>query len=357
MSADSHVSVLLAESVAALAIQPAGIYVDATFGRGGHSRAILAALGPTGRLIALDRDPAAIAAGTSIRDPRFTLAHAAFSDFDAVLERQGIGQVDGVLLDIGVSSPQLNTPERGMSFRFDAPLDMRMDTTQGETAAEFLARASQSELERVIRDYGEERFAHAIAKALVAARGEHGISRTGELATLVAQVVRTREPGQHPATRTFQALRIHVNRELEELSLALPRAVERLAPGGRLAVICFHSLEDRIVKRFMRDAAHPPQPPKGVPVRAVDLPQPVMNLVGKAMFPAAAEIAANPRCRSAVLRVAQKVGNPSDPVPANGGDRPAAGPSQGMASQKHGAAKRRTTVTPAHGRGPGGGSH
>ena len=307
MSAETHVSVLLAESVAALAIRPAGIYVDATFGRGGHSRAILAALGPQGRLIALDRDPAAIAAGASISDPRFTLTHAAFSEFDAVLDTLGVGPVDGILLDIGVSSPQLNTPERGMSFRFDAPLDMRMDTTQGETAAEFLARASQPELERVIRDYGEERFAHAIAKALVAARSEHGISRTGQLATLVAQVVRTREPGQHPATRTFQALRIHVNRELEELSLVLPRALERLAPGGRLAVICFHSLEDRIVKRFMRDAAHPPQPPKGVPVRAVDLPQPVMTLVGKAMFPSDVELAANPRCRSAVLRVAQKV--------------------------------------------------
>lgn len=308
MTANTHLSVLLAEAVAALAIKPAGIYVDATFGRGGHSRAILAALGPAGRLIALDRDPAAIAAGTSLADPRMTLVHAAFSDLDAVLDRLGVGLVDGVLLDIGVSSPQLNTPERGMSFRFDAPLDMRMDTTQGETAAEFLARASQSELEKVIRDYGEERFAHAIAKALVAARGEHGISRTGELATLVAQVVRTREPGHHPATRTFQALRIHINRELEELSLTLPRAVERLAQGGRLAVICFHSLEDRIVKRFMRDAAHPPQPPRGVPVRAVDLPPPVLTLVGKAMFPSEAEVAANPRCRSAVLRVAQKPG-------------------------------------------------
>ena len=307
MTANTHVSVLLAEAVAALAIRSGGVYVDATFGRGGHSRAILELLAADGRLIALDRDPAAIAAGAALVDPRFTLAHAAFSEFDAVLDRCGVGQVDGVLLDIGVSSPQLNTPERGMSFRFDAPLDMRMDTTQGETAAEFLARASQSEIERVVRDYGEERFAHAIAKALVAARGEHGISRTGELATLVAQVVRTREPGQHPATRTFQALRIHVNRELEELSLALPRAVARLAPGGRLAVICFHSLEDRIVKRFLRDAAQPLQPPKGVPVRAVDLPQPVLMLVGKAIFPSAAEIAANPRSRSAVLRVAQKV--------------------------------------------------
>ncbi|MCF8199448.1 MAG: 16S rRNA (cytosine(1402)-N(4))-methyltransferase RsmH [Sulfuritalea sp.] len=312
MSGDTHVSVLLAEAVAALAVNPDGIYVDATFGRGGHSRAILDALGSSpgakGRLIALDRDPAAIAAGASISNPRFTLVHAAFSEFDTVLDRLGVEQVDGVLLDIGVSSPQLNTPERGMSFRFDAPLDMRMDTTQGETAAEFLARASQSEIERVIKDYGEERFAHAIAKALVAARGEQCISRTGQLAALVAKAVRTREPGQHPATRSFQALRIHVNRELEELSLTLPRAANRLAPGGRLAVICFHSLEDRIAKRFMRDAANPPQPPKGLPVRAVDLPQPVLRLVGKAKFPSAEEIAANPRCRSAVLRVAEKIG-------------------------------------------------
>ena len=317
MTANIHVSVLLAESLAALAIRPAGTYVDATFGRGGHSRAILAALEPAGRLVALDRDPAAIAAGATIADPRFTLVHAAFSAFDAVLDRLGVAQVDGVLLDLGVSSPQLNTPERGMSFRFDAPLDMRMDTTQGETAAEFLARASQSEIERVVRDYGEERFAHAIAKALVAARGEHGISGTGQLAALVAQTVRTREPGQHPATRTFQALRIHVNRELEELSLVLPRALERLAPGGRMAVISFHSLEDRIVKRFLRDAAQPPQPPKGVPLRAVELPQPVARLVGKAIFPSDAEVAANPRCRSAVLRIAQKL----EPVlgPTSGG--------------------------------------
>ena len=306
MNADLHVSVLLTEAVAALAIRPHGIYVDATFGRGGHSRAILAALGPSGRLIALDRDPAAIAAGAAFTDPRLTLVHAAFSEFDAVLDRLGVARVNGVLLDLGVSSPQLNTPERGMSFRFDAPLDMRMDTTQGETAAEFLARASQSEIERVIRDHGEERFAHAIAKALVAARGEHGISSTGQLATLVAQVVRTREPGQHPATRSFQALRIHVNRELEELSLVLPRAAQRLAPNGRLAVISFHSLEDRIVKRFLRDAANPPQPPRKLPVRAADLPPPTLRRVGKPIFPSAAEVAANPRSRSAVLRVAEK---------------------------------------------------
>ncbi|MCF8177745.1 MAG: 16S rRNA (cytosine(1402)-N(4))-methyltransferase RsmH [Sulfuritalea sp.] len=345
MNAGSHVSVLLAEAVAALAINPAGIYVDATFGRGGHSRAILDLLGPGGRLIALDRDPVAIAAGASISDPRFTLVHAAFSEIDTVLDQLGLAQVDGVLLDIGVSSPQLNTPERGMSFRFDAPLDMRMDTTQGETAAEFLARASQSEIERVIKDYGEERFAHAIAKALVAARSEHSISRTGQLATLVAKVVRTREPGQHPATRSFQALRIHVNRELEELSLALPKAVDRLGPGGRLVVICFHSLEDRIAKRFMRDAAHPPQPPKGVPVRAVDLPQPLLKLVGKAMFPSAAEIAANPRCRSAVLRVAEKINPVSKPtkLKRESPENSQGGGSQGLVAKPMGVGSSRNT--------------
>lgn len=303
----THLPVLLAEAVAALAIRPDGIYVDGTFGRGGHSRAILAQLGPTGRLIALDRDPQAIAAGASIQDPRFTLVHAAFSQLDTVLNAQGITQVDGILLDVGVSSPQLDDASRGMSFRFDAPLDMRMDTTQGETAADFLARAEQSEIEEVIREYGEERFAHALAKALVIARQQQRISCTGQLATLVASVVRTREPGQHPATRTFQALRIYVNRELEELSLTLPQALCRLRPSGKLAVISFHSLEDRIVKHFMRDAAHPPQPPKGVPVRAADLPQPVARLVGKQMRASDAEIATNPRARSAVLRVMEKI--------------------------------------------------
>lgn len=298
---------MLAEAVAALAIKPDGVYVDATFGRGGHSRAILDALNPAGRLIALDRDPTAIAAGSLIEDSRFTLVHAAFSRLDEVLTAQGVKQVDGILLDVGVSSPQLDDPSRGMSFRFDAPLDMRMDTTQGETAADWLARAEQREIEEVIRDYGEERFAHALAKALVTARSEQRISSTGQLAALVAAVVRTREPGQHPATRTFQALRIHINRELEELSLTLPRALQRLKPAGRLAVICFHSLEDRIVKRFLRDAARPPEPPKGLPVRAADLPTPVMRLVGKPIRAGAAEVSANPRARSAVLRVAEKI--------------------------------------------------
>ncbi len=309
MNTPTHVSVLLAEAVAALAVHPDGIYVDATFGRGGHSRAILAQLGPQGRLIALDRDPVAIAAGQELvqADPRLTLVHAPFSDLERVLDELALAHVNGVLMDIGVSSPQLDTPERGMSFRFDAPLDMRMDTTQGETAADFLATASQSEIGRVIKDYGEERFAHAIATAIVTARLERRISTTGELAALVAQVVRTREPGQHPATRSFQALRIHVNRELEELSLTLPAALRRLATGGRLAVISFHSLEDRIVKRALREAASPPQPPKGVPIRASDLPSALVKLVGKPVFPSDEEIKRNPRARSAVLRVAEKL--------------------------------------------------
>ncbi len=302
-----HKPVLLVEALAALAVKPDGLYVDGTFGRGGHSRAILEKLGSTGRLIALDRDPQAIAAGAQITDTRFTLVHAAFSQMDVVLDAQGITQVDGILLDVGVSSPQLDDASRGMSFRFDAPLDMRMDTTQGETAADFLARAEQSEIEEVIREYGEERFAHALAKALVIARQQQRISSTGQLATLVAQVVRTREPGQHPATRTFQALRIYVNRELEELSLTLPQALHRLRPNGRLAVISFHSLEDRIVKHFMRDAAYPPQPPKNMPIRAADLPQPVARLVGKQIRAGDAEITANPRARSAVLRVMEKI--------------------------------------------------
>jgi 16S rRNA (cytosine1402-N4)-methyltransferase len=306
VSAAAHVSVLLREAVEALAIKPAGVYVDATFGRGGHSREILARLGPTGRLVALDRDPAAVAAGAALADPRFTLRHASFGRLAAVLDGVGVAQVDGVLLDIGVSSPQLDTPERGMSFRFDAPLDMRMDTSQGETAADFLARAEQREIEKVIRDYGEERFAHAIAKAVVAARLEYRISGTGQFAALVEKAVRTREPGQHPATRSFQALRIHVNRELEELSLVLPQCVARLAAGGRLVVISFHSLEDRIVKRFMRDASQPPSLPSRLPVRAAELPPPLLRRLGKPVYPGPAEIAANPRARSAVMRVAER---------------------------------------------------
>ena len=302
----SHITVLLNEAVEALAIKPAGIYVDGTFGRGGHSRAVLAQLGPEGRLIAFDRDPVAIAAGSRIEDPRFELVHAPFSAFAEALAERGVDKVDGVLLDLGVSSPQLDEAERGMSFRFDAPLDMRMDTTRGLTAAEWLAEAPVADITRVLREYGEERFAYEIAKAIAAARTGGHVATTGQLAALVEKTVRTREPGQHPATRTFQALRICVNQELEELSLVLPQVVAALAAGGRLVVISFHSLEDRIVKRFMRDASRPPQLPARLPVRAADLPKPKLALVGKPVWPSDDEVAANPRSRSAVMRIAER---------------------------------------------------
>lgn len=301
-----HITVLLDEAVTALAVKPEGVYVDATFGRGGHSRKILAALGEQGRLIAFDRDPRAIEAGRALGDPRLTLVHEPFSAFAGELDRLDVGTVDGVLMDLGVSSPQLDDPSRGMSFRFDAPLDMRMDPTRGESAAQWLARASVAEMSNVLREYGEERFAHAIAKALDAARQRSDVTTTGQLAEIVAATVRTREPGQHPATRTFQALRICVNRELEELSLTLPQAVTRLRFGGRLVVIAFHSLEDRIVKRFMRDHAKPPALPRGLPVREVDRPQPLLRLIGTAVRPSTAEVATNPRSRSATMRVAER---------------------------------------------------
>ncbi len=303
-----HTSVLLKEAVDALGIVADGVYVDGTFGRGGHSRAILARLGPAGRLIAFDRDPLAIAAGEAINDARFTLVHQPFSLIAETLDRLGVPWVDGVLLDIGVSSPQLDDAARGMSFRFDAPLDMRMDTSRGLTAADWLATAELGRITEVIRDYGEERFAHAIAKALVAAREGQPVATTRQLAEIVEKAVRTREPGQHPATRTFQALRIFINQELEELSLVLPHCVDRLKPGGRLVVISFHSLEDRIVKRFMRDASRPPRLPSRLPLRASEIPAPEMRLLGKAVRPSPDEVAVNSRARSAVMRVAERMG-------------------------------------------------
>ena len=301
----AHRAVLLAEAVEALRIRPDGVYADATFGRGGHATAILARLGPRGRLIALDRDPEAVRAAGSIRDPRFSIRHARFSELAQVLEACSAGPLDGALFDLGVSSPQLEHPERGFSFRTDAPLDMRMDPTRGESAAGWLARATEGELRGVIKEYGEERFAGPIAKAIVAARARGGLRTTGELAGVVAAAVRTRERGQDPATRTFQALRIHLNQELEELSLALPQARDALAPGGRLVVISFHSLEDRIVKRFLRDEARP-QLPERLPVKATEMPQPRLTLVGRPVRPAAAEVDANPRARSAIMRVAER---------------------------------------------------
>ena len=301
-----HLTVLLREAVEALAIKPAGVYVDATFGRGGHSRAILEQLGPNGRLLALDRDPRAIAAAESIGDPRLNVVHRPFAELGEAVREAGFGSVDGVLMDIGVSSPQLDEGERGFSFRFDAPLDMRMDTTQGETAAEWLARADLRDITQVVRDYGEERFAFQIAKKIVAARSERSVATTGQLAALVREAVRTREPGQDPATRTFQALRIHINQELEQLALALPQARDMLNPEGRLVVISFHSLEDRIVKRFMRDEAVPDSLPKNLPLKASQLPQPKLRIIGKPVKASDAEVAVNPRARSAVMRVAEK---------------------------------------------------
>jgi len=310
-AAPSHVPVLAREAVDALDIADGdrahGIYVDVTFGRGGHARLILAALAPDGRLIALDRDADAMAAGRASTDRRLALVHARFGELRRVVAERGAESVDGVLVDLGVSSPQLDEPERGFSFRSDGPLDMRMDRSSGRTAAEWLAVAKEEEIREVLERYGEERFAQQIAKAIVAARAGRPLLRTRQLADIVGKAVRTREPGKDPATRTFQALRIFLNQELEELSLMLPQALEVLRPGGRLAVISFHSLEDRIVKRFLQGHARADSLPEKLPVRAVDLPQPRLRLIGRAVRASSAESAANPRARSATLRVAEKL--------------------------------------------------
>jgi len=310
VSVGSHSPVLLEAAVDSLQVRQDGIYVDCTFGRGGHSREILARLGRRGRLIALDRDPAAIAAHGGIDDERLQLAHARFSCLREVLHADGVTQVDGILLDLGVSSPQLDDAQRGFSFRFDAPLDMRMDPSRGATAAQWLAEADERELREVIRNYGEERFAKQIAGSIVAARARGPVATTRELAGIVAKVVRKGAARQDPATRTFQALRIHVNQELEELTRVLPQCVAALAPAGRLVAISFHSLEDRIVKRFLREHSQPLQLPKRLPLRAAELPVPPLKLIGRARRPTADEVAANPRARSAVMRVAERRGTP-----------------------------------------------
>ena len=308
MSDGSHRAVLLEEAVDGLNVREDGTYVDCTFGRGGHSRRILAGLGERGRLIALDRDPEAIEAGGEIDDRRFTIVHGRFGELAVHLARIGISAAHGVLLDLGVSSPQLEDAARGFSFRHDAPLDMRMDPGRGESAAQWLATASEASIGEVIKEYGEERFAKQIAAAIVAARARGPVCTTRQLAALVAEAVPTREPRQDPATRTFQALRIHVNQELAELSLALPQCVDLLVPGGRLVVISFHSLEDRIVKRFFREHARGERLPDRLPVRAHELKPPRLRLIGRARRPSDAEVGANPRARSAVMRVAEKTG-------------------------------------------------
>ncbi|CAJ2883725.1 S-adenosyl-methyltransferase MraW [Burkholderia pseudomallei] len=305
-----HRTVLLDEAVDVLVTRPDGVYVDGTFGRGGHSRAVLARLGYAGRLIAFDKDPRAIETAESIEDARFEIVHDSFAAMKGALDARGIGRVSGVLLDLGVSSPQVDDPARGFSFRANGPLDMRMDPTRGESAAEWLARASVQELTEVIRDYGEERFAFQIAKAIVARRAESDrlgpLDSTGELAQIVGHVVKTREKGKDPATRTFQAIRIHVNQELADLQVVLEAALSLLEQGGRLVVISFHSLEDRIVKRFLQAHASAPAVDRRLPIRAADLPSPPLKLLGR-MFPNDAEVAANPRARSAVMRIAERV--------------------------------------------------
>jgi 16S rRNA (cytosine1402-N4)-methyltransferase len=306
---DLHEPVLLEEVLAGLAVQADGRYCDATFGRGGHTAAILGALGPDGRLIAIDRDPAAIEYGRQRfgAEPRLTLIRGSFGRLEQLVRAAGVDDgLQGVLLDLGVSSPQLDEAARGFSFMQDGPLDMRMDNESGQSAAGWLARASEREISDVLHSLGEERFARRIARAIVEARRAAPIERTAQLAAIIAGAVPTREPGKHPATRSFQAIRIHVNRELEALEAALPQAVRLLAPGGRLCVISFHSLEDRIVKRFIRREA------QGDPVYA-GLPEvppharPTLRKAGAAVTAGEAELARNPRARSAVLRVAERL--------------------------------------------------
>ena len=315
----AHEPVLLDEAVSALAIRADGTYVDATFGRGGHARALLAALGPRGRLVGVDRDPAAADVAAAIGDPRFAFRRAWFSELPDVFDELAIAHLDGALFDLGVSSPQLDDPQRGFSYRADGPLDMRMDPSRGESAAAFIARASVGELSRILRDYGEERFAQSIARAVAAAREIRPIATTRELASVVAQAIGARTRGdwrQDPAARTFQAVRIAVNREMQELSFALPFVTTRLATGGRLAVISFHSLEDRIVKRFFAFASRPyggDARLARMPIREAALPGTPLRAVGRAIKPTATETAHNPRARSAVLRVAERT---ADPLPA-----------------------------------------
>jgi 16S rRNA (cytosine1402-N4)-methyltransferase len=303
-----HVPVLLDEVLRYLAIRADGLYVDATFGRGGHARAILAQLGADGRLLALDRDPEAVAAGMALQvaDPRFSIRQSGFSRLHDVLDEHGsLGRVHGILLDIGVSSPQLDDPVRGFSFRADGPLDMRMDPGSGQSAADWINAASEQEIATVLWRYGEERASRRIAQAICTARSTAPVLRTGQLAGIIAGVVRS-EPGRHAATRSFQAIRIFINNELDELETALRAAVDALAVGGRLCVISFHSLEDRIVKRFMRDHSRVDPALRDVPVVPASA-QPVLKLPSRAVTAGEAELQRNPRARSAVLRTAEKL--------------------------------------------------
>jgi 16S rRNA (cytosine1402-N4)-methyltransferase len=304
-----HTTVLLDEAVNGLNIREDGIYIDGTFGRGGHSRLILSQLGANGQLLAIDRDPQAIAAAAEIQDPRFSIVHGPFSALADYVEERGLtGKIDGVLLDLGVSSPQLDDAERGFSFMRDGPLDMRMDPTRGQSAAEWLMNSEEADIAFVIKTYGEEKFGKRIARAIVERNREQPITRTKELATLIAAAMPVKDKFKHPATRTFQAIRIWINSELEEIDIALKGAMSVLAPGGRLSVISFHSLEDRLVKRFMRDQSRGPQVPAGIPMTESQLKAlggRELKTLGK-LIPGEAEVNENPRARSSVLRIAER---------------------------------------------------
>ncbi len=304
-----HTTVLLDEAVNGLNIREDGIYIDGTFGRGGHSRLILSQLGEKGQLIAIDRDPQAIAAAAEINDPRFSIVHGPFSALAEYVEERGLtGKIDGVLLDLGVSSPQLDDAERGFSFMRDGPLDMRMDPTRGQSAAEWLMSAEEADIAFVIKTYGEERFGKRIARAIVERNREQPMTRTKELATVIAAAMPVKDKFKHPATRTFQAIRIWINSELEEIDTALKGALSVLAPGGRLSIISFHSLEDRLVKRFMRDQSRGPQVPAGIPMTESQLKAlggRELKTLGK-LIPGEVEVNENPRARSSVLRIAER---------------------------------------------------
>jgi len=306
----AHQPVLFDETIEALRVRPEGIYVDATYGRGGHSKEILRRLNDEGRLLILDRDPSAIAEAhrNHDNDKRVIIRKGPFSMLETIAREHGLtGMIDGILFDLGVSSPQLDTAERGFSFQASGPLDMRMDTESGESAAEWLATVDEKTLAGVLKTYGEERFAKRVARSIVQAREIEPITNTLQLAKLVYEAIpaRTREPGKHPATRTFQAIRIFINRELDEIKQVLPQALRLLASGGRLVVISFHSLEDRIVKNFVRDVAKGDPYPLDLPVTQ-DQIKPLLKVIGKKIRPSAEEILENPRSRSAVLRVAER---------------------------------------------------
>jgi 16S rRNA (cytosine1402-N4)-methyltransferase len=302
-----HITVLLSEAVEHLVLKKDGIYVDCTFGRGGHSKLILEKLNREGRLIAIDRDKSAYEEGLKIKDMRFEIARAHFSELDEVLEAKGISKVDGVLLDLGISSPQIDEGDRGFSFRFDAYLDMRMDQSKGVTAAELLKKIEQKELEKILKEYGEEKFARRISTAIIKERDEVGsIETTKQLAKIVADHMPKKEIGQDPSTRTFQALRIYINRELEELKEVLPKILKLLKTDGILVAISFHSLEDRIVKQFINDEKNRDTLPSNFPIRSDELPKPRLHIVTKPIRPSEAEVKRNPRARSGIMRVAER---------------------------------------------------